>query len=294
MKVTILLEGLTMMVMPMLGLKGSSDQQQIDDRLQYHPDVYEFYTSAADFTPEGYQRLDEAVQYVQSKGIQRIVIHHPMVYHEWHSEVVAPEKSFPELYRFIETSTEQLIALAKKQNIQVLVHGGYAGKEVQEMVSLYPSVEKARQAVYKRLDRFAKAGGQHIMFENSIAPVFAYGHPEQEDEILSHNYRLAFDTSHCFIEMHGDNQALQASLKHLRDHVVHYHLVDSMGQTHDSLQLGKGKIDWAPVLKLLNPNASSIYEINLHDQWNCREQVESHRYLTNIAKKLMQGEQRES
>ena len=41
-------------------------------------------------------------------------------------------------------------------------------------------------------------------------------------------------------------------------------------------------------------NASSIYEINLHDQWNCREQVESHRYLTNIAKKLMQGEQRES
>lgn len=52
------------MVMPMLGLKGSSDQRQIDDRLQYHPDVYEFYTSAADFTPEGYQQLDEAVQYV--------------------------------------------------------------------------------------------------------------------------------------------------------------------------------------------------------------------------------------
>lgn len=67
------------MVMPMLGLKGSSDQRQIDDRLQYHPDVYEFYTSAADFTPEGYQQLDEAVQYVQAKGIQRIVIHHPMV-----------------------------------------------------------------------------------------------------------------------------------------------------------------------------------------------------------------------
>lgn len=172
----------------------------------------------------------------------------------------------------------------------MLVHGGYAGKEVQEMVNLYSSTEEARQAVYKRLDRFAKAGGRHIMFENSIAPVFAYGHPEQEDEILSHDYRLAFDTSHCFIEMHGDNQALQASLKHLRDHVVHYHLVDSMGQTHDSLQLGKGKIDWAPVLKLLNPDASSIYEINLRDQWNCHEQVESHRYLTTIAKKLMQGE----
>lgn len=275
---------------PLLGLKGSSDRKQIDDRLQYHPDVYEFYTDATDFTSDGYRHLDEAVQYVQSKGIDKIVIHHPMVYRKWHSEVVAPEKNFPELYRFVESSTEQLIALAKKRDIQVLIHGGYAGKEVQDMVNLYPSVEDARQAVYKRLDRFAKAGGNHIMFENSIAPVFAYGHPKQEDEILSHHYRLAFDTSHCFIEMHGDNQALQASLKHLRDHVVHYHLVDSMGKTHDSLQLGKGKIDWAPVLKLLNPKATSIYEINLRDQQNCREQIESHRYLTSITKKLTQGE----
>lgn len=274
------------MYSPLLGLKGSSNRQQIDDRLQFHPDVYEFYTDANDFTPEGYRHLDEAVQYVQSKGITNIVIHHPMVFKQWHSEVVAPEKDFPELYRFIETSTEQLINLAKKRNIQVLVHGGYAGEEVQQMVDLYPNVEAARQAVYSRLDRFAKAGGNHIMFENSIAPVFAYGHPAQEDEILAHNYRLAFDTSHCFIEMHGDNKALQASLKHLRDHVVHYHLVDSMGQTHDSLQLGKGKIDWAPVLKLLNPKATSIYEINLKDQSNCREQVASHRYLIKIAQEL--------
>lgn len=274
------------MFSPLLGLKGSSARQQIDDRLQHRPDVYEFYTDVNDFTPDGYRHLDEAVQYVQSKGIQRIVIHHPMVFKQWHMEVVAPEKDFPELYRFIETSTEQLIALAKKRDIQVLVHGGYSGDEVESMVARYPSIADARKAVYKRLDRFAQAGGDHIMFENSIAPVFAYGHPEQEDEILSHHYRLAFDTSHCFIEMHGDNQALQASLKHLRDHVVHYHLVDSMGQTHDSLPLGMGKIDWAPVLKLLNPNASSIYEINLKDQGNCREQLASHQYLCRIAHQL--------
>ena len=110
------------MYSPLLGLKGSSNRQQIDDRLQFHPDVYEFYTDVNDFTPEGYRHLDEAVQYVQSKGITNIVIHHPMVFKQWHSEVVAPEKDFPELYRFIETSTEQLINLAKKRNIQVLVN----------------------------------------------------------------------------------------------------------------------------------------------------------------------------
>ena len=73
------------MYSPLLGLKGSSNRQQIDDRLQFHPDVYEFYTDVNDFTPEGYRHLDEAVQYVQSKGITNIVINHPMLFKQWHS-----------------------------------------------------------------------------------------------------------------------------------------------------------------------------------------------------------------
>lgn len=278
------------MYQPLLGLKGSSDRIQLDDRLQHHPAVYEFYTARSDFTPEGYQHLFEAIQYVQAAGIQRIVLHHPMKFGQQHSEVVAPEQYYPQLYRFIETSTEQLLKLADDLNVQVLVHGGYSGPEVQHMVSLYPSVAAARQAVYRRLDRFANAGGNHIMFENSIAPVFAYGDPNQEEEILAHHYRLAFDVSHCFIYLHGDNKGLQQSLNRLKDRVVHYHLVDSLGQTHDSLTLGTGKIDWQSVLPLLNEQASSIYEINLRDQTNCQEQLASHRYLTSIYHKLINKE----
>lgn len=270
------------MFMPELGLKGSSSRSQIDDRLQYHPHVYEFYTDVDDFTTEGYQHLYDAVQYVQSRGIKHIVIHHPMNFQGYHMDVVAPEKNYPDLYRFIEQSTAQLIRLADDLDVQVLVHGGYSGPEVMHMVDLYPSVQQARQAVYDRLDRFQRAGGDHIMFENSIAPVFAYGHPQQEDEILSHHYRLAFDTSHCFIELHGDNPGLQASLRHLAPAVVHYHLVDSMGQKHDSLPLGQGKIDWQKVLPLLNPQATSIYEIALQDTDDCREQIASHHYLQQL------------
>ena len=183
-------------------------------------------------------------------------------------------------------TTEKLLYLADDLDVQVLVHGGYAGPESHYFVSLYPNVETAREAVYQRLDRFAAAGGDHIMFENSIAPVFAYGDPDQEDEILDHNYRLAFDTSHCFIELHGDNQGLQQSLEHLKNNIVHYHLVDSMGKTHDSLTLGTGKIDWAAVLPRLNTAATSIYEINLKNQNDCREQLESHKYLLNLYNKL--------
>ncbi|WP_375663924.1 hypothetical protein, partial [Bartonella sp. CL63NXGY] len=149
------------MKMPMLGLKGSADRQQIDDRLQYQPTVYEFYTDANDFTTDGLKRLDDAVQYVQSQGIKHIVIHHPMVFQQWHSEVVAPEAAYPELYRFIETSTADLLKIAEKRNIQILVHGGYSGQEVEDMIAHYPSLHDARQAVYQRLDRFAKDGGSH-------------------------------------------------------------------------------------------------------------------------------------
>lgn len=275
------------MFQPQLGLKGSSDRFQIDNRLQYQPAVYEFYTDTNDFTKDGYQHLYDAIQYIQSHGVHQIVIHHPMNYQGHHLDVVAPEKDYPQLYRFIETSTEQLIRLADEFNVQVLVHGGYAGPEVQHMVDLYPSVTAARQAVYQRLDRFQQAGGNHIMFENSIAPVFAYGDPQQEKEILSHHYRLAFDTSHCFIKLHGSNKGLEKSLHHLGSSVVHYHLVDSMGQTHNSLPLGRGKIDWTRVLPLLNPAATSIYEIALKDPHDCHEQLVSHHYLRNIYANLV-------
>lgn len=170
---------------------------------------------------------------------------------------------------------------------QLGLKGSSSRIQIDDRLKHHPTIADARQAVYHRLDRFARAGRDHIMFENSIAPVFAYGHPDQENEILAHHYRLAFDTSHCFIELHGDNQGLLASLRHLAPAVVHYHLVDSLGQTHDSLTLGTGKINWAGVLPLLNPAASSIYEINLHDQTNCAEQLASHRYLNQIARQLV-------
>ena len=134
------------MFQPQLGLKGSSSREQIDDRLRYQPQVYEFFTAANDFTPAGYQHLREAIQYVQSRGVRHIVLHHPMSFGEYHADVVAPEKDYPELYRFIEETTTQLLRLADDLDVQVLVHGGYAGPTVEYMVALYPSVQAASSA----------------------------------------------------------------------------------------------------------------------------------------------------
>lgn len=268
-------------MLPQLGLKGSRDPAQINDRLQYHPTTYEFFTDQSDFTPEGYRELYDAVQYVQSNNVEHIVIHHPMKYGEFHTEIIAPENHFPKLYRFVENSTEMLVRLATDLHVQCLVHGSYAN-ETARFIAEYPNLPAAQEAAFQRLDHFSDMGGENIMFENSISPIFSYGDPQLEAEILDHNYHLAFDTSHCFIFTHGSNQKLQASLRHLHNQIVHYHLVDSMGEHHDSLPLGKGKIDWSAVLPLLNSKATSIYEINLKNNDDCAEQLQSHHYLMKL------------
>ena len=81
------------MFLPQLGLKGSSQLDQIEDRLQYNPTIYEFYTNADDFTDEGYQRLYDAIQYVKDAGIKNIILHHPMKFQDHHSEVVKSDRS---------------------------------------------------------------------------------------------------------------------------------------------------------------------------------------------------------
>lgn len=73
----------------LLGLKSSSDSQQLNSRLIYHPDVFEFYTSQKDFSKEGLRRLEEAIQEVQVQATKRIVLHHPMTFENEYLEMFA-------------------------------------------------------------------------------------------------------------------------------------------------------------------------------------------------------------
>lgn len=167
----------------------------------------------------------------------------------------------------------------------MLVHGSYELEEA-ELLEPFASIEDARQYLFSRMDHFCHIGKDYIMFENGISKLYSYGNPDFDRLLAQKAYPLAYDVSHAFIYLHGDNEALQQSLKTLKDHIVHYHLVDSLGQTHDSLTLGHGKIDWAKALPLFNETASSIYEINLKDLTNPVEQLESHAYLKQIAQNL--------
>lgn len=268
-----------------LGLKASTDSEQIEDRLLYKPEVFEFYTCENDFTKDGLRRFRYDFERIRSTGVKHIVMHHPMRFHGQFTELIAPYDKCRDLYNFIDRSTNDLLQLAFDYDAQLLVHGSYS-RQTQSYINMWGGTEQARKQAYHRMDSFAALGRDHIMFENSISPIFYYGDEDEDRYILDKGYRLAFDTSHCFIKCRGDNEKLLGSLSRLKDHIVHYHLVDSMGETHDSLQLGKGRIDWERVLPLLNDNATDIYEIILKDQRDASEQVASHEYLLNLAEKL--------
>ena len=269
------------MFKPILGLKASADPQQLASRLRYQPGVFEFYTSQDDFSQEGLRRLKEAILEVQNQTTKRIVLHQPMKYHGEFLEMITPKKLLPELYYFLEKSTNDLLDLAFDHDCQVLVHGSYELKNPQ-VLEYYGSLEMARQVSFERLDYFSQLGGQKILFENGISPIFFFGDPDYDQEILDRGYRLTFDTSHALIKAQGDNQVLLDSLERLRPNIHHYHLLDSMGKYHDSLTLGKGITNWPEVLKRLNPQVSAIYEIVVKDVNDPKEQLASHKFLSNL------------
>ncbi|WP_390408704.1 sugar phosphate isomerase/epimerase [Lacticaseibacillus jixiensis] len=268
-----------------LGLKASTDEQQIDNRLQHHPDVFEFHLTEADFTPAGWAHFEAMVAKVQAV-VPRVVFHHPMKYQGLRCELCVNKLAYPALYEFVMTSSKRLIEFAKQVGAVALIHGGYGRHRGEhDFTSDWPDLATAQKVVLGRMVDFTAMAPDNVVFENSILPVFAYGDPAFEAKLLALQLPLAFDVSHAFIYVHGDNNRLIASMRHLRPFVRHYHLVDSMGLTHDSLIVGNGAINWRRVLHAMNSNASMIYEINLANQWDCSEMLASQWYLEQLAEK---------
>lgn len=268
-----------------LGLKGSTDRAQIDERLQHHPDTYEFFLTPADFTDAGWAHLEAMAAYV-GEHVEHIVFHHPMKWEDWRTGLSVRQDKHPALYDFVRSSTYRLIKLAQDTGSTALIHGAYSAKDY-DYAGDWQTLAAAQTVCLGRMCELAAIAGPHVVFENGVENIYEYGNPDFEQRLLDLQLPLAYDVSHAFLSLGGDNNKLIASLKRLRPLIRHYHLVDSMGAgVHDSLTLGEGRIDWARVLPVLNPAATSIYEIVLADQSDCREMLASHEYLTALAEKL--------
>lgn len=275
-----------------LGLKAAAEPTQLLDRLKYRPTVFEFFTAEADFTPTGLHRLRTAVQFVQEAVTPTIVIHHPMKFQGQHLDQLLDPHREAAAYSFLHRSTADLLELAQRFNVRVLIHGGYGGAESQRLIDEYPSLADAQETVFTRLDHLIRQGGGHVMIENGLTPTFLYGDPALDARIIQHHWPLVCDLSHVFIGLNGDMDATVATLRRLAPQIRHYHLVDSLGQRHDSLPLGEGLIDWQRVLPLLNPAASMIYEVPDETDATCANMLHSYHYLRDLETRQLEREVR--
>lgn len=271
-----------------LGLKAAQDPAQLMNRLQYRPQVFEFFTSAADFEPAAFQALKAAVQFVKTNVTEQIVIHHPMSYQGVHLDQLLDPHREAGAYQFLQTSTAQLLELATELDVKILVHGGY-GSDSAPLIKAYDSLATARDVVFEQLDELVRQANGHVIIENGVTASFMYGDPQLDERIIQHHYPLVCDLSHVFIALHGDMALTMLALKRLAPLIQHYHLVDSMGQRHDSLPLGQGLIDWPRVLPVLNPHATMIYEVPDETDATCANMLSSYHYLRALEVRSLEG-----
>lgn len=272
-----------------LGLKASAEPAQLMDRLRYRPTTFEFFTSAADFEPEAFNRLKTAITFVKTAVTTDVIVHHPMSYQGVHLDQLLDPNRQPEAYQFLQQSTAQLLDLVTATDCQLLVHGGYGGSESSALVQEYASLAEARDVVFARLDNLVQQGSGHVMIENGITASFMYGDPQLDELIIQHQLPLVCDLSHVFIGLKGNMALTMLSLKRLKPLIRHYHLVDSLGQKHDSLPLGTGLIDWQQVLPALNSTASMIYEVPDATDATCANMLASYHYLRNLEVKTLES-----
>lgn len=253
-----------------LGMKCDLSDEQYNDRLKYNPDVIEFFLREDDLVGKGRKRLEHLITKTKDKGID-VYLHHPRDYNGKFNNIFNELNEHEAYYDF---SMNVLASIVNKYDIYCVVHAMY--RDCFNELGLNGESDerlKDRIAHYQQMS-------PRFLWENSTQ-LFTFGENNISFEIIKElDLSLCYDISHSFIAHNGNNDILIDSLSKLHENIKYFHVVDSMGEFHDSLELGKGKIDWKRVKPFINK--PYIYEIDLIDQQDAIEQYNSHIYFKNI------------
>ena len=264
----------------MLGLKCSTSYSQFYDRLSRNPDVIEFFLIEEDLFGNNRIELENKIKIAQNKGI-RVYLHHPMGFQNTWLNIIDDN---PKHSSFYDVSTLILIDICESYDIYCVIHPHYGVVDGYEKIDfrIPDNIKKAKE----RISHFQNLSKNRILWENSVVGFFSFENPDFiSDFIFELNLPICFDISHAFISFQGDNQKLKLAIDTLQSHTRYYHVVDSMGLEHDSLQLGKGKTDWSQLTPYLK-DLPYIFEIDIKDLNNCNEMINSFNYLEALKKDL--------
>ncbi|WP_067730601.1 TIM barrel protein [Oceanobacillus damuensis] len=254
-------------------LKASLDPLQIENRLQYEPEIMELHLVEEDlYHPES---LVEVVRALKVQGIQ-VYLHHPMRYKGKFLDIIS---SSQEIRDFYDWSSWELAAICKQEKIQCVIHCHYANTESSDYMDF-----RARKEMRQRVEKLLSISEVCFLWEDTIKGIFSAENPYLFSEIIQPlELPLNIDVSHAFIALQGDNERLQQHLEIFHPYANYFHLVDSFGENHDALPLGQGNIDWNMVKHYVGEK-DFIFEIDLKRSGflDCTPMMRSVEYFNKI------------
>jgi len=253
-------------------LKTNIYEESIQDRLKYEPEIIEFHLNERDL--EDIPFLIQRIRQCKEKG-SKVYLHHPMKKGDVFLDILSEEKEIKDYYDW---STTILAEICEQEDIYCVIHANYAGTTSSVIT------KENTENVKKRIQHFRNIkGGRRLLWEDSIEGVFSYQNPYLLSHIIEPlQLAITVDISHSFIALKGDNEKLQEVMEKTAPYAQYYHVVDSLGKEHDSLELGKGNVKWENIVSYLE-NKPFIFEIGLNPPYtDCQPMIASAHYFKQI------------
>lgn len=268
--------------MDFVRLKCGIAPLQLANRLKYNPEILELQLFEQDLADP--ERICLIIQALKKRGIQ-VYLHHPMKYKGIFVDILSEDR---ERRNFYDGSCFLLHEICKKERVQCVVHPHYRDSESSR---LYDSFTQAKMR--RRLSFFLDRCGDSFLWENTTQGIFSWQNPRFVQDIVEPlQLPVCMDISHAFIAFQGDQARLVESMEAIAPFADYYHVVDSLGVSHDSLSIGQGRIQWESIWPFLDQK-KFIFEIGLADYQDCtpmlnsarnyREWVQRQAALLNVA-----------
>jgi sugar phosphate isomerase/epimerase len=251
------------------------DDKVMNIALSYQPEIMEFFLFGSDMYGNHLKKLEDSIVRFQEKGI-KIYLHHPSR-RTSDSQYLDILENDPVENKFYLESSKILAELCHKYDIKCVIHAHYTQTESSRDVSLEKTLY-----MREKIEKILSFSGKAFLWENTIEGLFSYSNPYLIEHLIKPlNLRLNHDISHSLISFKGDNEKLISTLSDIEQYTDYFHVVDTFGLIHDSLELGLGITDWERVKPFLI-NKDYIFEITLSDLNDFTPMIRSKDYLNCV------------
>jgi sugar phosphate isomerase/epimerase len=255
-------------------VKSNIKENCIRDRLQYNPEIVELHLVLEDIEPGS--ALLPTIRLLKDHGCT-VYLHQPPKVNGVFWDLLSSDSSFREAYK---QTARRLAEVCREADVRSVIHAHYKAPPQDPMHEVTQANTRRMRDLIEEVVEFA---GDRFLWEDTTAGLFSYANPMLLDEVVKPlGMPLNVDVSHAFIALGGDNAKLRTVLEQTAPFAQYYHLVDSMGERHDSLPLGDGKIDWTMVAPFVK-DKDFIFEINLPgDHSDCTLMIQSAAYFRKV------------